>query len=129
MFFPVVITSGPVFTADASGNDVRVTKTGWAPLRRNFRAADLSGEFRRDVVEFRLDVVSFPSLDEYLDVRIQQAMRGMREKVLAKIHLFDPEWLLANRGEPEDKDFFHKWLEDVRTRRQWVIQNPRKRLH
>lgn len=111
LLFPVVVTSGPVFIVDVTDEGAKVAKVGWAPIKRNFRAADVSGDFR-------LDIVSFPSLGEYLEARIKGPMRNIRERILSNLHLYDPEWLLANRGEPEDKEYFNMWLNDIRTRRQ-----------
>jgi hypothetical protein len=108
--FPIIVTAGPVFIVDVTEDQATVKEVGWASLKRDFSSTELS-------VDLRVDVVSFDHFAEYLDSRILRITNSALDVLKANIHLFDPEWLLANLGEPKHKEFFDTWLNYVRTHR------------
>jgi hypothetical protein len=108
--FPIIVTAGPVYAVNVGDDGPEVNQVRWATLQRTFRSSDVSGEFRADVV-------SFAHLREYLESRVVRIVEGARTVITANIHLYDPEWLFANRGNPEDKETFDAWVNEVRSKR------------
>jgi hypothetical protein len=107
---PIIVTSGPVLTVTITDNGPLVDEVGWAALGRTFHSG-------RGFQRLRVDVVSFKHFDEYLRSRMIRVFESAQATIRSNIHLYDPEWLLANRGEPEDIDFFNSWLSSTRESR------------
>jgi hypothetical protein len=107
---PIIVTAAPVFTVDVTEESPVVMEVGWANLKREFKSDELSGDLR-------IDVVNSGHFTEYLDSRILKIANNAADALKANIHLFDPEWLLANLGKPANSDFFNAWLNYVRTKR------------
>jgi hypothetical protein len=108
--FPVVVTTGQIFAVDASGEEPQVNLVPWASLKRNFSSNELNSTLWADVV-------SFEHFDDYLKTRVMAIVNHAKDVLVANIHLYDPEWLLAHMGQPEQSDFFNSWLNDVRANR------------
>jgi hypothetical protein len=109
--FPVVVTAGQVFTvAIDKGSDPEVNLVKWATLKRSFNSNDMK-------TELRVDVVSFRHFSEYLTARVTATVDNAGDLIKNNAHLYDPEWLLANFGEPQHKEFFDAWLADHRVRK------------
>jgi hypothetical protein len=104
---PIIVTAGPVITVDASDDEPTVSEVGWACLKREFSSEDLSGDLYADVV-------GFDQFEDYLNSRPLSILNAAEEILQRNIHLFDPEWLLANFGGPKTKDPFNEWLNDIR---------------
>jgi hypothetical protein len=108
--FPMMVSSGSVFTASVTSESVDVEQVGWATLSRSFSAQDVPHQLY-------VDIVSFDFLESYLRSRILLFLEGARQKLAENVHLFDPEWLLSNAGAPRNLDGFNRWLGGVRSRR------------
>lgn len=111
--FPIVVTSGKVFTVDVTGQEAEITEAKWAKIKRSFSSNELSGDLRADIV-------SFDHLNEYLDSRVLKVVKSAEAVLTKNIHLYDPEWLAANLGKPrrsQNRDFFEIWLSDVQIKK------------
>jgi hypothetical protein len=106
-FFPIVVTSGQLFVVDVSDGDPQVSEAKWAKIRRSFNSEDLK-------CDLRADIVSFDHWEEYLESRVVRIIDGAADALTRNLHLFDPEWLLSNLGEPEAEDEFYDWLNGFR---------------
>jgi len=106
---PVIVTSGPVITVDASHDDPAVTEVGWASLRREFSSKDLPAYIHTDVV-------SFSHLAEYIESRPLSILNAGESVLKDNIHLYDPDWLLTNLGIPAAKEEFAAWHERIRAK-------------
>ncbi|WP_430497375.1 hypothetical protein ACQRWP_21965 [Micromonospora trifolii] len=102
-FHLVLVTSGPIFSVNIKAEEPEVSACSWGSLTRTFKAGDLQGSYL-------FDVVSFPHLSEYLDARVISIHNNALQKIRENMHLFDPEWLLANHGKPEKEEYFEAWL-------------------
>ena len=109
-FFPIVVTSGQLFVVEVSDGNPQVSEAKWAKIKRSFNSEDLK-------CDLRADIVSFDHWEEYLESRVVRIIDGAEDALTRNLHLFDPEWLLANFGEPEDMDFFQGWLDAFREER------------
>ena len=107
---PIIVTSGQVFAVDVTTGEPDVSEVKWARVRRDFKSRELD-------CNLRADVVSFSHWEEYVDARIMKIMNSAHDTIAKNVHLFDPEWLLTNCGEPKYKDYFYEWLNDVRKER------------
>jgi hypothetical protein len=105
---PIIVTTGPVLTVDVTSDEPVVNTVNWARLKRTFRSKELSRDFR-------VDVVSFEHFEEYVSARILAIVRRAKEILSTNIHLYDPQWLISNLGEPEEKVLFRAWFNAVRT--------------
>jgi len=102
---PIVVTSGQLYTVDATDDDLKISPAKWANIRRSFSSNDLKGHFWADVV-------SFKGWGEYLDAKIAKIFKSLRDSVTKHIHLYDPEWMIAHYGQPTDEEFFQEWLDN-----------------
>ncbi|GLZ57301.1 hypothetical protein [Micromonospora sp. NBRC 107095] len=102
-FHLILVTSGPLFGVNIKADEPEVSACRWGSLARTFHAGDLRGSYI-------FDVVSFPHLAEYLDERVLSIHQSALQKIRENMHLLDPEWLLANKGEPGKKAEFGAWL-------------------
>jgi hypothetical protein len=104
--FPIIVTSGQVFTVDMTSGEPEVSEVKWARVRRSFNSEDLK-------CDLRADLVSFDHWEEYLGSRIIKIIDYAENALARNVHLYDPEWLLSNFGEPDDpddQDEFNSWL-------------------
>jgi hypothetical protein len=109
--FPIIITSGQVFTVDVTSGEPEVSMAKWARVKRSFKSEDLE-------CDLRADLVSFDHWEEYLKSRVIKIMDSAENAIARNMHLLDPEWLLTNYGEPADGEYFHQWLDDFRQTRE-----------
>ena len=107
----MIVTSNRVFVVDATDEELSIQETKWAKIKRTFESKDLSGDLRADVV-------SFAHWDEYVATRIIKVIDNAADVLTKNAHLFDPEWLLYNLGEPEYTEDFSKWLQYYRDQRE-----------
>ncbi|MFI2648801.1 hypothetical protein [Micromonospora fulviviridis] len=101
--YPVLVTTGPVFTVTVDKAETRVREVDWAPLARDFRQEGLDG------TAF-LEVVRFDKLEEYLDQRFFGYLNEIKRTLIENARLFDPDWLVKNLGEPGKQELFDAWL-------------------
>ena len=99
---PVIVTSGPVYTVDACGDEAEVSKVKWTRLRREFRTKGGSSHLAADLV-------SFDWLAEYIEKRPLEVLTRARSVLTENARLYEPEWLLAEYGPPGKLDAFRKW--------------------
>lgn len=109
--FPVIVTAGPVFTVDVTREEIEVKEVGWAGLKREFSAEEMAAR------DLRADVVSFAYLPDYLNSRILEIYTQAQATLRKNGHLFNPEWLISNLGDPKDRDSFTAWQNHVRTQK------------
>jgi hypothetical protein len=109
--FPVLLTTGEVFTV-AVNRDARpaVEKVEWTTLKRVFNPSDLRSSLRVDVVDFN-------HFQAYLSKRVSATVSHTYRTLKANKNLYDPEWLLANFGEPRHAQMFDAWLNAVRRKK------------
>ena len=103
IILPVIVTSGPVYTVDATDDDLKIVAAKWASIKRTFHSEGLDGDFW-------FDMVSFTEWKEYLDQKIVKMFTDFQASMAKHIHFYDPEWMAANFGEPADGEFYQKWL-------------------
>lgn len=111
--FPIIVTSGQVFTVDVTSGEPEVSEAKWARVKRSFHSHERNADLRADLVSFKY-------WEEYIDSRVIKIVDSAQDVLAKNIHLFDPEWLLSNLGEPEGEDnkaYFHEWLNGVREQR------------
>jgi hypothetical protein len=112
-FFPIIVTAGPVFTVDVTGQEPEVNEVKWARLKRTFSSKEMSTDLRADLVAFR-------HFESYLEARVNKVLASAENVLATNIHFFDPEWLVSNLGEPKYKRYFDDWINGIRSRRQSV---------
>jgi hypothetical protein len=101
--FPMLVTSAPVYTVDVTSEKTPlVTRAPWAPLTRHFKDG-----------LFMMDVVDFNHLDTYLKERIFPSIEDARKAISEHAGVFDPEWLVAQFGQPSDATF-NKWMSEFK---------------
>lgn len=101
--YPLLVTTGPVFTVTVTGAETRVREVDWAPLARDFRQEGLDG------TAF-LEVVRFDKLEEYLSQRFFGYLNEVKNRLMENARLFDPDWLVKNLGKPAKEELFNAWL-------------------
>ncbi len=109
-YLPILVTSGPVLTVTVTNQGHVVDQVGYAAFQRAFHT---DAGFKSLI----MDVVSYEHLDTYLKTRVVRIFESAETAIRSNIHLYDPEWLLANRGEPKNVDLFNSWLESIRKSR------------
>jgi len=62
-YYPLVVTSAPVFAVDATAPIIEAVEVPWATVTRQIKAAKVNGQFN-------IDVVTSDSLGDYLDQRV-----------------------------------------------------------
>lgn len=62
-YYPLVVTSAPLFTVDVSTQDLVAVEAPWATMTREIKSAKIDGQFN-------IDIVSSASLQKYLDERV-----------------------------------------------------------
>jgi hypothetical protein len=107
---PVIVTAGPVLAVDASSDEPVVDEVAWTSLKREFRSSDLS-------IVLRADILQFEHFDQFLESRALSIFRAAEETLRTNIHLWDPEWLITNLGNPERSEAFNIWIGQVRGKR------------
>lgn len=103
IILPVVVTSGPIYTVDATDDDLKIVAAKWASIKRTFHSEGLDRDFWADIV-------SFPEWKGYLSQKIVEMFTGLQASMTKHIHFYDPEWMAANFGEPTDNEFYQMWL-------------------
>lgn len=101
--FPVVVTSGQLYTVDATDDNLDINRAKWASVKRTFESKEIKGDLWADVVPIG-------SWSEYLDAKIVRTFSGLKDVLAKNIHFYDPEWMRTNLGPPSDEAFFSKWL-------------------
>jgi hypothetical protein len=105
--YPIVVSAGPVFTVDVTGDNPKIKRVPWAQLNRRFKSSNLN-------CELVADVVSFESFEAYVKERIVNAADRARGLLAENIHLYDPQWLLSHLGMPDKADLFTSWTKDTK---------------
>lgn len=106
--YPVLLTTGRIYTVAVNGSaQPQVEEVRWTTLERVFNPRNLRSAMR-------LDVVNFNHFQTYLSERVFATVNQAFLTVKANAHLYDPEWLLANFGEPRYAEPFNAWLEATR---------------
>lgn len=62
-YYPVVVTSAPVFVVDVTAPETEAVEAPWAAVTREIQSAKVEGQFN-------IDVVTFSALDRYLSERV-----------------------------------------------------------
>lgn len=62
-YYPIVVTSGPLFMVDASKQDMEAVETPWATMSREIKSTKVDGQFN-------IDIVTAHALEGYLDQRV-----------------------------------------------------------
>ena len=52
LYYPIIVTSGQIFTVDVTDGEPRISESKWARLKRSFKSKDLDGTLRADLVAF-----------------------------------------------------------------------------
>ncbi|GAA2749452.1 hypothetical protein [Amnibacterium kyonggiense] len=77
LYFPLVVTSAPLFKVDATNAPAQVTTAPWVTLRRRFNSASLKGTYRATVV-------NADGLEDYLESQVLGFANAVAEEVAAK---------------------------------------------
>jgi hypothetical protein len=117
---PIIVTSGPVYTVDALSDEAEVSKVKWTRLEREFRSRDRASYLSADLV-------SFPHLEDYVEKRLLYLIDRTRKALKANSKMYDPEWLLANYGRPNDMGTFERWRAFTESRNQPAARSLRNR--
>lgn len=62
-YYPLIVTSAPLFTVDASAPDVEAVEVSWATETREIKSAKIDGQFN-------IDIVTSKAFAEYLEKRV-----------------------------------------------------------
>lgn len=62
-YYPLVVTSAPLFMVDANAPDLEAVETPWATMTREIKSAKVDGQFN-------IDIVTSDAFDNYLDQRV-----------------------------------------------------------
>lgn len=62
-YYPLIVTSAPLFTVDASAPDVEAVEVSWATVTREIKSAKIDGQFN-------IDIVTSKAFAEYLEKRV-----------------------------------------------------------
>jgi hypothetical protein len=104
--FAVLVTSSDLFAVEMFPNRTpEVRQVGWAPLVRYFSEST-----------FVVDVVTFSSLEEYVQSRIVPTLQETKDAIVNKMQFFNPEWLQNEFGEAPESEF-GEWLHSFRAER------------
>jgi hypothetical protein len=101
-YFPVLITSGPLYTVLVDKASSQVRRVHWAPLVRRFADKHLQGEHLFEIVEFS-------HLGEYFEDRAMKYVRRVIQRFSDNIHVFNPTWLQNEFGEPTNREGLDAW--------------------
>lgn len=71
-YYPVVVTSAPVFAVDVMSENVEAVEVPWAAVTREIKSAKVDGQFN-------IDVVSAGSLSTYLADRVNKFGNAVAE--------------------------------------------------
>lgn len=71
-YYPIVVTSAPVFVVDASKSSVSAVRTPWVELSREIKSKKVDGKFN-------MYVVSSDNLDEFLEMQVERFASGIAE--------------------------------------------------
>lgn len=75
-YYPIVVTSAPVFAVDVTEREIRAIEVPWATVTRQIKSTKIDGQFN-------VDVVTYESLEKYLDERVNtfgQAVAALAEE-------------------------------------------------
>lgn len=108
--FPIIVISGQLYVVDTTEDDLNIRLEKWAGIKRRFHSTELNDDFR-------VDVVPVNNLDDYLDAKILKLYAAAEDKIARNIHFFDPEWMIANLGEPAQREDFDQWLKSYKEQR------------
>jgi hypothetical protein len=107
---PVIVTSGQLYTVDATDDNLDINQARWASIKRRFESKEIRGDFRADVVPIE-------NWSEYLDTKVIKIFTSAKDLLSKNIHFYDPEWMITNLGPPSDEEFFNKWLKHHQAQR------------
>jgi hypothetical protein len=62
-YYPLIVTSAPLFMVDASRPDIKAVQTSWATMTREIKSAKVDGQFN-------IDIVTSDAFENYLDQRV-----------------------------------------------------------
>ena len=62
-YYPLIVTSAPLFMVDASRPDIEAVRTPWATMTREIKSAKVDGQFN-------IDIVTSDAFESYLDQRV-----------------------------------------------------------
>lgn len=64
-YYPLVVTSAPVYIVDATAPDIEAVEVSWATVTRQIKSAKVDGQFN-------IDVVNSAELENYLNERVHR---------------------------------------------------------
>ncbi len=64
-YYPVIVTSAVLYAVDTSADDIGAVEVPWATMTREIKASKIDGQFN-------IDVVTYESLPQYLDERVNR---------------------------------------------------------
>ncbi|MGP5397769.1 hypothetical protein [Arthrobacter rhombi] len=62
-YYPLVVTSAPLFTVDTNKSTIEAVESPWATMTREIKSATIDGKFN-------IDIVTSDALEDYLDRRV-----------------------------------------------------------
>lgn len=93
-YYPLIVTSAPLFVVDATKADIEAVEVPWATMTREIRSSRVDGQFN-------IDIVTSSSLSTYLDERV-----NIFGNAVARIAESDPARFIAHEdhayGAPKD---------------------------
>ncbi|MHA7156292.1 hypothetical protein [Arthrobacter sp. TMN-50] len=71
-YYPLVVTSAPIFAVDTTEREVKAMKVSWATITREIKSTKIDGQFN-------IDVVTSSALEQYLAERVNLFADGVAE--------------------------------------------------
>lgn len=83
-YYPLIVTSAPLFAVDVSRSDIEAVEVPWARMTREIKSAKIDGRFN-------IDIVTSDALERYLDERVIAFVSAVAELAEA-----DPKRFVAH---------------------------------
>lgn len=91
-YYPLVVTSGSLFTVDVSRPEIEAVETSWATISREIKSANVDGQFN-------IDIVTSGAFKDYLNQRVNAFALSV-----AEIAEKDPQRFIAHQDLSYKKD-------------------------
>ena len=106
-YYPMLVTSGPVYAVDVGVLNPTAQRVPWARIIRQFEDRNLRGTHFMDVVEYA-------ELRPYIQKRILRYIEAVARTMSNSSQPFEPSRLLKTLGEPDNRPLFDAWVRKSR---------------
>ncbi|SBT41860.1 hypothetical protein GA0070621_1345 [Micromonospora narathiwatensis] len=104
LYFPILVTNGPVYTVSIGQESPSVRRVPWAPVVRHLSDGTKTKKYLIEVVEFS-------QLENYINERALRFVHSVEQTLASKARMFNPFWLRKQYGDPSRIAEFETWLD------------------